>query len=286
MNATVGPETHGTFEDRYSTAPQPFASWALAQLDLSDVTAAADVGCGDGRFTLPLARALVGRSTVPDAPVEVVGVIERAWRSMFSSAAASREGLPIRTMPGDALDASIFPTNSLDLVMLNLVLHLMPRRDAVHQCLNNAREWLRPEGSLLIAGYGSRHMSESFTWLREALMVLGRSPEEAQQLSDRKMRSFGSRPFVLEDGIRVLAPAFDVVTYRGFEDTLLVPVDELVDAHAAEPDPLSGTHPRHRRDDATTGGCHRLGHARDRERWPAARKHRPRRPRGRPSQAR
>ena len=78
-------------------------------------------------------------------------------------------------------------------------------------------------------GYGSRHISESFTWLREALMVLGRSPEEAQQLSDRKMRSFSSRPFVLEDGIRVLAPAFDVVTYRGFEDTLLVPVDELVE---------------------------------------------------------
>ena len=148
MNATVGPETHGTFEDRYSTAPRPFAAWALAQLDLSAVTAAADVGCGDGRFTLPLARALVGRSTVPDAPAEVVGVDRDGIALSMLNRGASREGLPIRTMPGDALDVSNFPTNSLDLVMLNLVLHLMPRRDAVHQCLNNAREWLRPEGSL------------------------------------------------------------------------------------------------------------------------------------------
>jgi len=215
-----------TFEERYSTAARPLASWALAQLDLSEVTAAADVGCGQGRFTLPLARELIGRSTLPDVRVEVSAVDRDESALAVLGAAASSEGLPIRAIRAEALDRLIFPAFSLDLVMLNFVLHLIPRGE-VQQCLDNVRAWLRPEGSLLIAGYGSRHMSKSFAWLRDGLTLLGRSAEEAQNLADRRMRGFSSRSFVLEDGIRSLGPAFDVVTYRRFEDTLLVGVDEL-----------------------------------------------------------
>ena len=34
---------------------------------------------------------------------------------------------------------------------------------------------------------------------------------------------------MLEDGLKRLAPAFGMVTYRGFEDTLVVGVDELAE---------------------------------------------------------
>jgi SAM-dependent methyltransferase len=210
-----------TFADRYSTAPRPFAAWALAQLDLSEVTAAADVGCGQGRFTLPLACTLADRLTASAAWVKVSGVDVDGAELGVLRTAAGREGLPIRATQGDALDPSVFPADSLDLVMLKFVLHLMPRGD-VHNCLENAQAWLRRGGSLLISGYGSRHKSNAFGWLREALTLLGRSREEARQLSDRRQRSFGSRSFVLEDGLRALTPAFDVVTYRRFEDTLVV----------------------------------------------------------------
>ncbi len=115
----------------------------------------------------------------------------------------------------------------MDLVMCNFLLHLLPRPD-VQACLDNVRSWLRPEGQLVIAGYGSNHMSVCLNWLRDALMAIGQSPEAAHQLAERQRRS-GPRSFVLEEVLKRLAPAFGVVTYRGFEDTLVVGVDEIAE---------------------------------------------------------
>jgi hypothetical protein len=77
----------------------------------------------------------------------------------------------------------------------------------------------------LVAPIGLRTTAQ----LRDVLPLLGRSSEEARRLADCGQRRFSSRSFVLEEGIRVLAPAFGAVSYRGFQDTLLVAVDELAD---------------------------------------------------------
>ncbi len=213
-----------TFEDRHSTAAPPFASWALANLDLSQVATAADVGCGSGRFAFPLARALIGNSTGFGQQVEV-SAVERDERLVADVEAKARdEQLPIRAIRADAQDRSSFPDSSLDLVMLNFVLHLQAPRN-VQRCLANAHAWLRPEGSLLIAGYGSRHMSRCFDWLRDGLRLLGVTEDQAQDLARHAMRR--SLKFSLQDGFRFLSLDFDVITYRRFEDTLLVGVDDL-----------------------------------------------------------
>jgi SAM-dependent methyltransferase len=219
--AGTRPEPRSTFEDRYSTAGLTLVPWLLESLDLDHVKDVADLGCGDGRLSLPLARAL----TVPGAQLHAVDRDPR-WTARVASWANE---LPIRAQVGDVVDADLFSDGSLDLVTASLVLHLVHRRE-VDRVFDNVRRWLRPSGRFVVAAYGEHHQIESLTWLRDALVLLDVPRVEADEVARRcHRRQIGSVGFYHQRALEVFGPHYDQVTFRRFEDRLRVRVSTMGD---------------------------------------------------------
>lgn len=98
-----------------------------------------DLGCGQGRDALPIARrghAVVGVDIAPTGIAQMV-------------AAATAEALPITGIVADV--ATYQPDGRFDAVLLDRVLHMLPEPAARTAVLDTIRPHVRPGGVLLIA---------------------------------------------------------------------------------------------------------------------------------------
>lgn len=213
-----GARSTGTFEGRHGTSPVALASWVTEGLDLSNVQTVADLGCGDGRFVLPVAQGLG-----PNGEVYAVDSSPQLLARLQSN--AKDAGLSIKSINADLLDTGQLPEGEVDLVMLNFVLNLM-RRPQIDQCLDRVRALLRPGGCLLVTTYGRHHMADPYGWLNEALVSVGMPSEDADRATGQLMSR--ARPvFTLDNGSALLRPHFDRIVLSQFHDVLEAPISEV-----------------------------------------------------------
>ena len=218
--AAISEVPGATFEDIHSTASVGLVASVISDLDLSSVSTVADLGCGAGRFAIPIGREIAPRGGTVYALDRAGQELERIRKC------ADAEGLPILTVEANVLDSTALPRHSMDLVMLNFVLNLL-RPPQLDMCVENAAALLRPNGRLLVSAYGLNHIGEAYEWLIDALVETGVSRADAQQAGDRIKRSRSGGRFEVGSGIAVLGRCFDAVTFTRFHDTLEGSVHEV-----------------------------------------------------------
>lgn len=212
-----------TFEDIHSTAALPFVPWVMHQIDFTSVHSVADLGAGEGRFTIPLARELRRRGGTVyavDRDADALGHLRRT---------AEREGLSgqIEPIQADIRHGEALPHNTIDVVMLNFVLHLIPGTE-IEPCIIGAATSLHESGLLVITGYGNDHMPEPFDWLRTALGAVGVPYDRARKTSKylAKQLEEERRHFTLDEAPSVLRRHFDNVVVIKFVDTLEASIED------------------------------------------------------------
>jgi ubiquinone/menaquinone biosynthesis C-methylase UbiE len=208
----------GTFEERYSTASVPLVPQVIESLDLSNVGSVADLGCGSGRFALAVAACI--------GPQGVVHAVDSSQGALDETERRAREaGLRVDTIRDALPDISHIPDGSVDLVMLNFILHLLSR-PAVDRCLERVHALLSPTGQLLVTGFGRHHAAEIFGWFADALVALGMPPDAARR--EAKMaKSRVNHRFAIDDGPAAIRHHFDQVTLTQYDDMLEAPIEEI-----------------------------------------------------------
>ncbi len=194
------------------------APWVIGGLDLSNVQTVADLGCGDGRFALPVAQGL--------GPNGVVYAVDSSPANLARLDLRAQEaGLSIQSINAELLDTRHLPEGEIDLVMLNFVLNLMPRSQ-IDQCLDRVRVLLRPSGCLLVTTYGQHHMANTYDWLSEALAYVGLPSEDAERTTRRMLNQ--DRPFfTLDNGSALLRDHFAQIALSQFDDVLEAPISAV-----------------------------------------------------------
>lgn len=207
----------------------------MDQIDFTSVHSVADLGAGEGRFTIPLARELRQRGGIVyavDRDAEALGHLRRT---------AEREGLSgvIEPIQADIRHGEVLPHNTIDVVMLNFVLNLIPRTE-IEPCIIGAATSLHKSGLLVISGYGNEHMPEPLNWLRTALGAVGVPYDRARKTTKhlaRRLQEEG-RQFTLDEAPSMLQRHFDNVIVIKFDDTLEASIEDtfsLVGGLASEP---------------------------------------------------
>lgn len=181
-----------------------FPRWAVALLSLSDAPSVLDVGCGWGRFSIPLLE-LAGSRPVTLTCVDI-------WPGMVASCrqTLSEAGLSARFSAADARQLP-FRADSFDLVMAN---HMLYELDDVRAAARELARVTRPEGQLLATTYADSVRVPLLDFHRDALMSLGITPATEAPST-----------FSLENGADILAAVFETVDTHVLDD-----VTELGDA--------------------------------------------------------
>jgi SAM-dependent methyltransferase len=152
------------YDDYYRSTPQVFGSepntFLVEHGDLVDsATTALDIGCGQGRNTLFLARRGL-RVHALDSSIEAIHAVK---------AAAEREGLPIRTIHGGFEDLKRVPSGYGAIMVFGVIPDL--KREMVTALVAAIEAHLGPNGLLFITGFGTwdpafeRHRDE---WTEDA----------------------------------------------------------------------------------------------------------------------
>lgn len=205
-----------TFEGIHSTAPMPLVPWVLGNLDLTRTRSVFDLGCGIGRFALPVASLIAPN----DGEVHGIDLDPRAVEEF--NRRAHNAGLRAEATQGNILAKAAIPNARFDMVMLNFVLHTLsfPR---IKQFLGTVSALVAPDGQLLVTAYGENHISEPTTWLTEALISAGLNQPEARRVTRQLDRP---RRFSIDDGTRLLRRHFDHLEFTQFRDVFeLSPYD-------------------------------------------------------------
>ena len=147
------------YDDYYRSTPEVFGSEPntilLEHAELIDLsTTALDIGCGQGRNTLFLARRKITVHAL-DSSIEAVRAVE---------VAAEFEGLPVRTIHGGFEDLNPDPDGYGAILVFGLIPDL--RREQVPALTAAIEKALAPNGMLFITAFGTwdpsfeRHQSE------------------------------------------------------------------------------------------------------------------------------
>jgi SAM-dependent methyltransferase len=180
---------------RYGTATVPWFDWVQQTAAIPAGASVLEVGCGEGRLWEALPKDVAGlHLTLVDLSVGMV------------TAARRRVGHGARLRAGGAV-ADVqqlpFPSGSFDVVVANHMLYHAP--DPASAVLEVAR-LLRPEGRLVAATNGARHLAELGEIRAE---VFGTSP------LDDTLAAFG-----IDTGTPMLQAAFEDVVWVGYHDRL------------------------------------------------------------------
>jgi len=163
--------------DRFQNTQQPDHDWwsllwpnperTLGELGIEPGTSIADVGCGNGYFTLPASR-LVG-----EAPVYAIDIDETLLEKVTTAAAA--EGLSnIETIRGDARQLVDLLTEPVNCVLIANTLHGV--KDRV-ELAEQAHRTLQPSGRLIIINWHDLPREET------AVAGMKRGPPEPLRMS-------------------------------------------------------------------------------------------------------
>ena len=186
---------------RYGISRRRFEEWVLENLELQGHEQVLDVGCGNGRFVLPVARSGVSVVGCDIAP----GVMADLRRTVDD------ERLPVVLLVADAQDLP-FLYESFDVVMAN---HMLYHVAEIDRAVREAARVLRPEGCFLATTNGRQGMKE-FHDLHVATMSELGIPYVAHDGSS----------FDLENGAEYLEPVFGEVELHRFDDGFLAPDPE------------------------------------------------------------
>lgn len=187
----------------YSQNPLGWFPWVYGQCGIKPGMKILEIGCGDGTLWKEnLERLPAGAEVVLSDISE--GMLRDARRSVgaqdsrFACAAFDCSKLP-------------FEDKSLDLVIANHVLFYCPDISAV---CREVRRVLKPKGRFVCSAYSSRHMAEVSRLIQDF-------DERIFLSSDKLYEKFGK-----ENGAEILQPWFSGITWRLYEDSLVIPEPE------------------------------------------------------------
>ena len=206
----------GSLHARFGTNPYPWFRWLFDQL-LAIAPADArilEVGCGPASLWIEnLDRLPPGwRVTLTDLSD---GMVTTA-RERLAAADAPADAFTIQTADVESLS---FKDDAFDVAVANHMLYHVPDRP---KALGELRRILRPGGALLAATNGQENMRE----LDELIMNF--NPAER----DREWKASFRHPFKLENGAEQLAPFFEAIEMRLYEDSLRVTDEDALVAYA------------------------------------------------------
>src|SRR5579885_1085497 len=122
---------------RFGVGQEPFEYWVIRHLGLTGSETVLDIGCGEGRFLLPIARLLKGGG-------EIVGCDLSNGVIAGLPDVINAEHLSVQLVVADA-EALPFQDEQFDLVMAN---HMLYHVD-IPKALAEAERVLRPGGMFL-----------------------------------------------------------------------------------------------------------------------------------------
>lgn len=147
--------------DRFQNTRQPDRDWwellwpdpeqLLCDLSVDDADSLADIGCGDGYFTLPAAELLAPNPVYAiDIDVTLVDTVVRA--------AADRDLSNLHCIVGDARSVSSVLPDSLDAILIANTFHGVSNPTAL---VDEIRRSLRAGGRLIIVNWHDRPPEET-----------------------------------------------------------------------------------------------------------------------------
>jgi len=186
--------------ERFSTNGYGWHCWVFDQLALPEGARILEVGCGNGALWLKNKDRLHASLDITLSDFSV-GMVRDARRNL------ARVPNEIRFVVADA-QALPFRSAAFQCVIANHMLYHAPR---IGGALQEIRRVLTPGGRLVAATNGRDH-------LREIKALL----EKFDATLAGEFNSLTHEPFSLETGAAQLAPWFDSIEKRPYEDSLLI----------------------------------------------------------------
>ena len=193
LNARV--ELHA----RFSTNAYGWQRWVFDQLQLAPASRVLEIGCGPGRLWLD------NRDRIPaDWAITLsdfsAGMLDQARRNLSDAGRQfAFELADVQAMP--------FGAAAFDAVIANHMLYHVPDRP---RALAEIARVLRPGGRLFSSTIGERHLAQLFALV---------------QRFDPALAAWGglsTHEFSLENGAAQLAPWFEPLALRRYDDRLIV----------------------------------------------------------------
>lgn len=191
----------------YSQNKKGWFPWVYEQLELKPEMEVLELGCGDGALWA---------EKLKDLPEDVHLILSDISEGMLRDARRSiklpKNGCQVTYQRFDCHQIP-YGTATFDLVIAN---HLLFYCEDISKVCREIKRVLKPGGMLICSTYGKNHM-------REVSELVNGFDDRIVLSAERLYEKFGK-----ENGKEILSPYFSEVTWREYEDSLLV----------EEPEPL------------------------------------------------
>ena len=183
----------------YSVNQEGWFPWICQQCQIHEGMNILELGCGDGALWTQNLSKLPGNIHITLSDISE-GMLRDARRAIggedprFSFKAFDCHNIPPRI-------------GTFDLVIAN---HVLFYCDDIGKVCKNVTKILKPGGRFLCSTYGSRHM-------REVSLLVQSFDERIALSADKLYERFGR-----ENGTDILSPYFQKITWKSYEDELIV----------------------------------------------------------------
>ncbi len=181
--------------EKFSTNPQGWFPWLYSQINFNGVYRLLEIGCGNGQLWESNTLNLRNREFfLSDSSEGMVKEVRLKYGSQFNCIVVDCEQIP-------------FKDHYFDCILANHVLFYLNDLD---QGLQEIRRVLKPNGFFYCSSYGSNHMKEINTIVKQF--------DERIILSSNNLYS----KFGLENGEEILKTHFKSVQLKRYEDSLVI----------------------------------------------------------------